>query len=151
MCHVKSMKNYIKYLVSTLHEEYYLQTLKMETVCSFEMSVNFQPTTQHYIPGDSTLHNHCHENLKSYTFHEAIHKTCQFFEEEESVNVYFGEWKDKLDGPSFGQLCLIRFSDRHLTISMLSQFKKQLLSFVYIVSWNFTISFAEKSRDHLET
>jgi hypothetical protein len=31
-------------------------TLKMEAICSFEISVDSQPTTQHYIPGDSTLH-----------------------------------------------------------------------------------------------
>jgi hypothetical protein len=29
-------------------------------------SANFQRTTWHYIPGSSTLHNHRHDNLKSY-------------------------------------------------------------------------------------
>jgi hypothetical protein len=44
----------------------YSPTLKMEAICSSEMSVNFQRTTRRYIPEDSTLHNHCCENLKSY-------------------------------------------------------------------------------------
>jgi hypothetical protein len=34
--------------------------------CSSKMLVNFQWTTQRYIPEDRTLHNHCCENLKSY-------------------------------------------------------------------------------------
>jgi hypothetical protein len=38
----------------------------MEAICSSEMSVDFQQTTWRYIPEDSTLHNHCCENLKSY-------------------------------------------------------------------------------------
>jgi hypothetical protein len=32
----------------------------------FKTSVDFQWTTQPYIPEDRTLHNHCYENLKSY-------------------------------------------------------------------------------------
>jgi hypothetical protein len=35
----------------------YFSTLKMEVICSSETSVDFQQTTQHYIP---------EENLKSY-------------------------------------------------------------------------------------
>jgi hypothetical protein len=38
----------------------------METICSTETSVDFQQTTRHYIPEDSTLYNHRCENLKSY-------------------------------------------------------------------------------------
>jgi hypothetical protein len=41
-------------------------TLKMEVICSFETSVDFQCTTLRYIPEDCTLHNHHCENLKSY-------------------------------------------------------------------------------------
>jgi hypothetical protein len=44
----------------------YSSTLKMEAICSSETSVHFQQTTRRYIPEDSTLHNHCCENLKSY-------------------------------------------------------------------------------------
>jgi hypothetical protein len=44
----------------------YSSTLKMEAIFSFETSVDFQRTTQRYIPGGSTLHNHRCENLKSY-------------------------------------------------------------------------------------
>jgi hypothetical protein len=33
-------------------------TLKMETICSSETSVDFQQTTWRYIPEDSTLHLH---------------------------------------------------------------------------------------------
>jgi hypothetical protein len=38
----------------------------VEAICSSETSVDFQRTTQCYIPEDSTLHNHRCENLKSY-------------------------------------------------------------------------------------
>jgi hypothetical protein len=41
-------------------------TLKMEGTCSSETSVDFQRTTQHYIPEARALHNHRCENLKSY-------------------------------------------------------------------------------------
>jgi hypothetical protein len=41
-------------------------TLKMEVVFFSETSTVFQQTTWHYIPEDSTLHNHRCENLKSY-------------------------------------------------------------------------------------
>jgi hypothetical protein len=34
--------------------------------CYSETSVDFQRTTRRYIPEDSTLHNHCCENLKTY-------------------------------------------------------------------------------------
>jgi hypothetical protein len=44
----------------------YSSTLKMETKCSSEMSVEYQRTTQRYIPEDITLHNHRCENLNSY-------------------------------------------------------------------------------------
>jgi hypothetical protein len=44
----------------------YFFTLKMEALCSSEMSLDFQQTAQHYIPEDRTLPNHCSENLKSY-------------------------------------------------------------------------------------
>jgi hypothetical protein len=37
----------------------------MEAVCSSKILVNSYWTTQHYIPENSTLHNHCYENLKS--------------------------------------------------------------------------------------
>jgi hypothetical protein len=42
-------------------------TLKMEAICSTEMSVDFHWTTQRYIPEDSTHHNHHCENLKKFT------------------------------------------------------------------------------------
>jgi hypothetical protein len=38
----------------------------MEETCSFETSVDFQPTERRYIPEERTLHNHRCENLKSY-------------------------------------------------------------------------------------
>jgi hypothetical protein len=44
----------------------YSLILKMEATCSSETSVDFQWTTQYYIPQDKTLHNHHYENLKSY-------------------------------------------------------------------------------------
>jgi hypothetical protein len=44
----------------------YSSTLKMEAIWSSETSVDFQRTTQRYIPEHSTLHNRRCENLKSY-------------------------------------------------------------------------------------
>jgi hypothetical protein len=35
----------------------YSSTLKMEELCSFKMSADFQNTTQHFIPEDRTLHS----------------------------------------------------------------------------------------------
>jgi hypothetical protein len=43
----------------------YSSTLK-ETTCSSETSVDFQRSTERYIPEDRTLHNHLYENLESY-------------------------------------------------------------------------------------
>jgi hypothetical protein len=42
------------------------QALKMEAICSSETSVDFQRNTRRYITEESTIHNHCCENLKSY-------------------------------------------------------------------------------------
>jgi hypothetical protein len=44
----------------------YSSTLKMEAICSSEMSVDFQRTTRRYIREGRTLHNHRCENHKSY-------------------------------------------------------------------------------------
>jgi hypothetical protein len=44
-------------------------TLKMETICSSETSVDTQRTTWRYIPEDGTLHNHRCKNFKSYMLH----------------------------------------------------------------------------------
>jgi hypothetical protein len=42
--------------------------LIMEVVRNSETSVNFNVTTQRYIPEDSKLHTRRRENLKSYCF-----------------------------------------------------------------------------------
>jgi hypothetical protein len=42
--------------------------LKMEAICSSEVSVETQLTTRRHIPEDDTLHNHRCENLKSSLF-----------------------------------------------------------------------------------
>jgi hypothetical protein len=41
--------------------------LMMEAACTSETSVDIQLRTWQYIPEDSELHTHCHENLKSHT------------------------------------------------------------------------------------
>jgi hypothetical protein len=41
-------------------------TVKMEAICSSEMSVDTQRTTRRYIPEIGTLHNHRCADLKSY-------------------------------------------------------------------------------------
>jgi hypothetical protein len=57
-------------------------TLKMEAMCPSETSVDTQRTTRRYIPEDRTIHNHCCENLKSYT------EFRQFFHSKQRVNLY---------------------------------------------------------------
>jgi hypothetical protein len=47
----------------------YSSTLKRKATCSSETSVDFQRTTQHYIPEDINFHNYRCENLKSYIVH----------------------------------------------------------------------------------
>jgi hypothetical protein len=52
-------------LVTSFHavsSSAYYSTLKMEAICSFETSVDFQLAPRRYIPEDRTLHNR--ENLK---------------------------------------------------------------------------------------
>jgi hypothetical protein len=44
----------------------YSSTLKMETTCSSETSVDFQRTTLSYVTEDRTLHKHRCGNLRSY-------------------------------------------------------------------------------------
>jgi hypothetical protein len=40
--------------------------MKMEIIYSSERLIDFQQTTQRYIPEDRTLHNHCCEKLGFY-------------------------------------------------------------------------------------
>jgi hypothetical protein len=51
-------------LLLVSHWTYY-STLKMEAKYSSKMSVNFYQNIQRHIPGDSSLHSYCCENLKS--------------------------------------------------------------------------------------
>jgi hypothetical protein len=54
----------------------YSLTLKMEVICSSEMSVDFHQTTWRCILEDDTLHTHRCENLKFYKnklFHKLVH------------------------------------------------------------------------------
>jgi hypothetical protein len=44
----------------------HLFTLKLESGCSSETSVDFQYATRRYIPEDRNPHNHSCENLKFY-------------------------------------------------------------------------------------
>jgi hypothetical protein len=46
----------------------YSSTLKMEVVCSSEMSVDFHQTLQCYTPEDGAAHSHCCENFISNIF-----------------------------------------------------------------------------------
>jgi hypothetical protein len=44
----------------------YSSTLKMPAICSCKSLVSFHQIIWHPIPDDSTLLNHCHENLESH-------------------------------------------------------------------------------------
>jgi hypothetical protein len=49
--------------VSEVHTASIIRTM-MEAVCTSEVSVYFNKTTQQYIPESCHLYTHCHENLK---------------------------------------------------------------------------------------
>jgi hypothetical protein len=51
----------------------YSSTLKREVIYLSESSVEFQRAARFYIPEDSTLHNHCSQNLKSYIIALQVH------------------------------------------------------------------------------
>jgi hypothetical protein len=59
--------------------------LKMEAKCSSETSVVLQQATRRYIPEDSTLHNHCFENLKSYIIFRLSEEKNSEFENVETL------------------------------------------------------------------
>jgi hypothetical protein len=44
----------------------YSSAVELEVICSSKTALDFQQTTQLYIPEDKTFHNHFCENLKSY-------------------------------------------------------------------------------------
>jgi hypothetical protein len=44
----------------------YSSALKIEVICSSEISIDFDGTTQSYIPKDRILHTHRCENFKLY-------------------------------------------------------------------------------------
>jgi hypothetical protein len=46
--------------------QFYSSTIQMDATYSFETSLNFQWTTQRYIPEHGIRHNRCHEIFKSY-------------------------------------------------------------------------------------
>jgi hypothetical protein len=58
----------------------YSSTMKMEAMCSSE-TVDFQRIAWRHIPEDSTLHNHCCENLKFYIpmVYSALEQPYSFF------------------------------------------------------------------------
>jgi hypothetical protein len=43
----------------------YTSALKLEATCSSKMLVDFQWTAWHYVLEDGSIHNYCHENLRS--------------------------------------------------------------------------------------
>jgi hypothetical protein len=64
----------------------------MEAICSSKTSVDFQRTTQHYNPVDSTLHNHCCGNLKSCKMITVMQHLCSCqtgnISEEPAVSIF---------------------------------------------------------------
>jgi hypothetical protein len=53
--------------VSEVHTAFIIIALRMAAVCTSETMVKIYLTTQKYIPEDSKLHTHCHENMKYHT------------------------------------------------------------------------------------
>jgi hypothetical protein len=64
-------------------------SLKMEPICSFETSVDFQRTTRRYIPEVSTLHNHCCESFKPHNlmFFCNIKKISRFYSNDHTETI----------------------------------------------------------------
>jgi hypothetical protein len=52
----------------------YSSTWKLEVICSFETSADFQRTTRHCIPEDSTLQKKSYVTLEHHVTHESICK-----------------------------------------------------------------------------
>jgi hypothetical protein len=48
--------------------------LKTKAICSSKTLVDFQQTTQHYIPEDWTLHNHCCKNFRYWLQYHSCSK-----------------------------------------------------------------------------
>jgi hypothetical protein len=64
----------------------------MEATCSSEMSLDFQRTTQRFIPEDKTLHNHRCENLKSYNIKKPLSKYgCEIWSTIEKDTVVYSK------------------------------------------------------------
>jgi hypothetical protein len=61
----------------------------MEATCSSETSVDFQRTTQCYIPEDRILHNHRRENLKSYKPHTVLKRKLCILDSSYVTAFYF--------------------------------------------------------------
>jgi hypothetical protein len=91
----------------------YPSNLKFKVTCSYETLVDSQWTTLHYIPEDSTLHNRCCENLKSYIL-------------QLSLNLYKYSWArvNKLNLPGVNEFIEFWYNQANLTymlhFSMLS-------------------------------
>jgi hypothetical protein len=56
------------------------------------MSVDFQRTTQRYIPEDGIPHNHCCENRKPYIYFQVRNIFCQFYRVGDIASVYDGTY-----------------------------------------------------------
>jgi hypothetical protein len=65
--HIVRIEEWAKHLATKKQagKQYFI--LKIETVLSSEMSVDFYPASRHHIPEDSTFHSHRCENLKPIT------------------------------------------------------------------------------------
>jgi hypothetical protein len=81
-------------------------TLKMEAISSSETSADFQRTTRHYIPEDSTLHIHHCENLKSC---KRIHGCCMcsLLHTMESISLFYS--LNKLLTPQYIFIKILQF------------------------------------------
>jgi hypothetical protein len=69
----------------------YSLSLKMEAVCSSEMSVNLYQTIWRHSPQDSTLHGHRCENHKSHTTESVPQISAQIFQHGQASNVIINQ------------------------------------------------------------
>jgi hypothetical protein len=125
----------------------------MEVTRSFQIMVDFQQTTQHYILEDRTLYNHCCENLKFCTGKLVPHYTMSYH--RTLYSLFTSAWKPVPHTLCYNSLHLqenISHLSNNFSLQML--FREITNSFVWkglhLHSWsrNYLLSWSTKIQYH---